>query len=220
MSVNNVTIPQPGTANNAPDADGSPGLYQTDATLVPNPSKADGSAGTGSNLTLIPGTTPVPNPSKADGKPGTGTNSVFMPGTTQVPNPAKADGKLGTGSFPNGAPPGATMVPNPNAADGVDDIVNSNPPNPPPVNIIPNGAAYSANATYDVTTPMGLTPGLTYVVVFGPNEMDATMDSRGGFGGPYNLQDDTPFVYVGGSIVFDGLDPSDPVTAGLYLVSS
>lgn len=98
MPVNQVTIPQPGTANYAPGPDGTPGPYQRDSTLVPNPAKADGELGTGSNSWFIPESTSVPNPVKADGAAGTGSNARFIPESTPVPNPAKADGQLGTGS--------------------------------------------------------------------------------------------------------------------------
>lgn len=130
MPVNQVTIPQQGTANYAPGSDGTKGPYQSGSTLVPNPSKADGTGvGTGSNLNIIKNVPPdpayVPNPAKADGIGlGTGTGATFLPESTQVPSPQKADGSVGIGSNLNFTPSRSntsiTYVPNPTKADGTD----------------------------------------------------------------------------------------------------
>jgi hypothetical protein len=130
MPVNQVTIPQQGTANYAPGSDGTKAPYQSGSTLVPNPSKADGTGvGTGSNLNIIKNVPPdpayVPNPAKADGIGlGTGTGATFLPESTQVPSPQKADGSVGIGSNLNFTPSRSntsiTYVPNPTKADGTD----------------------------------------------------------------------------------------------------
>ncbi len=95
MPVNMIRIPQPGTANYAPTSDGTRAAYQTDSTPVPNPGKADGKIGTGSNLRFIPESTPMPSPNKADGQPGTGSNAKPVRESnvliTYVPRPGAAN---------------------------------------------------------------------------------------------------------------------------------
>lgn len=105
-------IPQPGSADYAPGADGTRGPFQPGSTQVPDPSKADGTGlGTGSNLlviTSVPDSTYVPDSLKADGEVGTGSNVNFIPSSsnqriTYVPNPNAADGE-------DGAPAGNDRV--------------------------------------------------------------------------------------------------------------
>lgn len=120
MPINQVTIPQPETANNAPNNDGTRAAYQTDSTLVPDPGKANGKLGTGSNAIFIPSSTPIPSPNKADDKVGTGSNLKFVPESTPVANPTKADGNDGSWSnvpFANGIPIDGVPIPHPGLAD-------------------------------------------------------------------------------------------------------
>lgn len=120
MPINQIRIPQAGSANNAPGSDGTPGPYQTDSTLVPNPGKADGKIGTGSNVFFIPSSTPVPGPGKANDIVGTGSNAVFISGSTPVPHSNRSDGLDGSWSavpFQGGLPTDGTPIPHPGGAD-------------------------------------------------------------------------------------------------------
>lgn len=120
MPINQIRIPQIGTANYAPGSDGTPGAYQTDSTQVPSLAKANGKIGTGSNVTFIPSSTPVPGPGKANDIVGTGSNAMFISGSTPVPHSNRADGLDGSWSrvpFQNGQPTSCTPIPHPGGAD-------------------------------------------------------------------------------------------------------
>lgn len=95
MAINQVTIPQIGTASYAPGSDGTPGSFQSGSTPVPNQAKADGKLGTGSNATYISGSTPVPHSNKADGLDGSWSSVPFQGGLpaggTPIPHPGAAD---------------------------------------------------------------------------------------------------------------------------------
>lgn len=80
--------------------------------------------------------------------------------------------------------------------------------------LLPTNSFYTQEASFLYN---GLVVGNTYTAVFGTNEVGAIMNPHGVGGNPVTIQNGIPFIATQNPLQFNGITPSNSVTAKLYL---